>query len=481
MYIYTGIGKTTLANEICIKWAKEGFLADDFDAVILISLREVQKTPLETIIKTLFGEKNYEKLDESIGIKCLLILDGLDEMSTDQQQSEFFTDLMKCYIFEEATILITSRPHACTKLIVDRKIEVIGFGRAEIEEFVKESLGDGAEFENFLCQLKDRSYLLSLCYVPLSLVMIVDIFFKSKQSTLPSTLTKLYQYFIVMILQRQRHIKKSIRSEEALSSTEAQMFTMLEGIPRETVKMVCALSQLAYHSFFGWCDEKDYKSWGKERDPKIIFTVEDLKQYGFQVTDDFDGFGLLKATYIHEEVVGDSCTYNFVHLSIQECLCGLYIATLPAEEQLQIYKKHRYHDAYHNMFALYSGVTQLSCKEVLEEVFIDLTEWGRSPASARRLVYESQSGPPQSASSFIFENSMVPFLPYDILCISYVLSYYPVTKLNVEYSHLDDKQIELLANNYKSNEALKILDLNNNDLTSEGMKHVIKIITSESL
>ena len=480
MYIYTGIGKTTLANEICIKWAKEGFLADDFDAVILISLRDLQKTSLEEMIEILFGEEDYKKLKESIGKKCLIILEGLDEMSTDQQKSVFFTRLMKCYIFEEATVLITSRPHACTKLIVDRKIEVIGFGKAEIEEFAKESLGDGAEFKNFLCQLKDRPYLLSLCHVPLSLVMIVDIC-KSKQSALPSTLTKLYQYFIVMILQRPREIEKAIFSIAAKSSIEAQVFTMLEGIPRDTVATVCALSELAYHSFFGWCDKKDNKSWGKKRDPKIIFTVEDLEQCGFQVTNDFDGFGLLKATYIHEEVVGDSCTYNFVHLSIQECLCALYIATLPAEEQLQIYKKHRYHDAYHNMFALYSGVTQLSCEEVLEEVYIDLTQWGRSPASARRLVYESQSGPPQSASSFTFENSVVPFLPYDILCISYVLSHYPVTKLNIEYSHLDDEQIELLANYYKSNKALKILDLNNNDLTSEGMKFIMKIITSESL
>ena len=220
---------------------------------------------------------------------------------------------------------------------------------------------------------------------------------------------------------------------------------------------------------------------GQKRDPKIIFTIEDLKQCGFQVTDDFDGFGLLKATYIHDVATGDSCTYNFVHFSIQECLCALYIATLPAEEQLQIYKKHRYHNAYHNMFTFYSGVTQLSCEEVHEEVFIDLTEWGRSPALARRLVYESQSGPPQSASPFTFENSMVPFLPYDILCISYVLSHYPVTKLNLQYSHLDDEQIELLACDYKSNETLKILDLSNNNLTSKGMKHVIKITTSESL
>ena len=189
-------------------------------------------------------------------------------MSTDQQKSVFFTDLMKCYIFEEATIVITSRPHACTKLVVDRKIEVIGFGKAEIEEFAKESLGDGVEFKNFICQLKDRSYLLSLCYVPLSLVMIVDIF-KRKQSTLPLTLTKLYQYFIVMILQRPHHIEKAIYSVVISSSIEVQIFKMLEGIPREAVQTICALSELAYHSFFDWCSRKeDYKSCGKKETQK---------------------------------------------------------------------------------------------------------------------------------------------------------------------------------------------------------------------
>ena len=294
MCIHTGIGKTTLANEICTKWAEEGFLADDFYAVILIPLRSVQNTSLEKRIKKESGEKNYQKLKKSGGKKCLIILEGLDEMSPDQRDDEFFSDLMNCRIFVNVTLLITSRPYACTQLIVNRKIEVIGFGKAEIEEFAKESLSDGVELKKFLCQLEDRSYLISLCYVPLSLVMIVDIF-KDKQSALPSTLTKLYQYFIVMILLRSGYFKKITCSVAALSNTEAQVYTMLEGIPTEAVKAAYTLSKLAYHSFFGWCSGKeDYKSWGKNREPKIIFTVEDLKQCGFQVTDDFDGFGLLK-------------------------------------------------------------------------------------------------------------------------------------------------------------------------------------------
>ena len=73
-----------------------------------------------------------------------------------------------------------------------------------------------------------------------------------------------------------------------------------------------------------------------------------------------------------------------------------------------MYKKHQHQSSYHNIIALYSGVTQLSCEEVLKEVFIDLTERDHCVA-ARRFIYESQSGPPQSASPFTFHNSIVPF------------------------------------------------------------------------
>ena len=45
-----GIGKTTLANEICLRWARDGFLSEDFDAVVLIPLRCVQQRSLEEVM-----------------------------------------------------------------------------------------------------------------------------------------------------------------------------------------------------------------------------------------------------------------------------------------------------------------------------------------------------------------------------------------------------------------------------------------------
>ena len=75
-----GIGKTTLANKICLQWARDGFLADEFDAVILIPLRSVQRRSLEKVLMQHVGEEDYPKLKKSAGNRCLLILEGFDEM-----------------------------------------------------------------------------------------------------------------------------------------------------------------------------------------------------------------------------------------------------------------------------------------------------------------------------------------------------------------------------------------------------------------
>ena len=65
MYSYVGIGKTTLANEICVKWARDGFLIDDFNIIILIALRMVQQRTLEEVVKRYIGEKAYLELKDS--------------------------------------------------------------------------------------------------------------------------------------------------------------------------------------------------------------------------------------------------------------------------------------------------------------------------------------------------------------------------------------------------------------------------------
>ena len=73
-----------------MKWAKDGFLSEDFDAVILIQLRSVQQKQLEAIIMEHTGKETYELLNASAGARTLIILEGLDELSIDHQNNDTF-------------------------------------------------------------------------------------------------------------------------------------------------------------------------------------------------------------------------------------------------------------------------------------------------------------------------------------------------------------------------------------------------------
>ncbi|XP_065888346.1 NACHT, LRR and PYD domains-containing protein 3-like [Dysidea avara] len=135
-----GIGKMILANEICVKWARDGFLTEDFDVVILVPLRSVQQQSIEEVMMWHSGEEVYEQVKKSAGSRCLVILEGLDEMTAEHQENDpFLVHLLEeCTFLEEAT-MITSRSHAYEKIDAHRKVEVVGFGNKEILEFVKKS------------------------------------------------------------------------------------------------------------------------------------------------------------------------------------------------------------------------------------------------------------------------------------------------------------------------------------------------------
>ena len=481
-----GIGKTTLCHELCLRWARDGFLAEDFDVMALIPLRSVQQRSLEEVVMRHIGDNNYQLLKKSAGNRCLIILEGFDEITIDRRQNDpFLLYLIKeCTLLEEATILITSRPHACEEIDAGRRIEVVGFGNDEIREFAEKSFpNDIQSVKEFLRQLDEYPQLHSLCYIPMNLVMLVDIFHCSEKK-LPSTLTELYQLFIVMTLKRQvekENVTKksavcSIVAVRAADSVEETLCVMLRGIPKETIEIVLCLSKLAYRGFFDWNTES------KDRNPKIIFTESDLIQCDIKVTSDFDGFGLLKATPTHE-LLADINIYSFNHLTIQEFLCAVYISLQSHQEQLHLLREH-FHE-YPNVFTFVCGLTGLASSEMFQFIYSKLTSPNDPDViTAMRCINESKrsSAPHQSVSSFTLDMTGNTLLPYDCTCVSHVLSCYPVLALKMWDCHIDNKGAELLVKHdpNTTGQLLEELDLRVNDLTSEGMEHVMKIVrTSE--
>ena len=496
-----GIGKTTLANEICIQWAKDDFLVEDFDAVILIPLRSVQETSFEKVIEHYAGEENYQELKKSAGSRCLIILEGFDEISNAYRRSDQFLKhlIEECTVLEKATIIITSRPHACEEINAGRNLEVVGFGENEIKEFVQKSFPqDSQSVKEFLSQLDEYPQLHSICYIPMNLVMIVDIFCYSANK-LPSTLTELYQLFIVMTLQRQ--VKKNttetqlcsnlVMSACTIKNAENNLCVMLKGIPKETVTIVLCLSRLAYKGFFEWYCEgsKKYKN------SKIIFTDLDLLDCGINVTNDFDGFGLLKGTLTHQLPI-DINTYCFNHLTIQEFFCAVYISLLTQEEQVDLIKEH--FGEYPNVFIFVCGLTELTCNETFQLIYSKLTSgyiYRGIPdiITALRCLNESKCKQSerdcprahQSVSPFTLNISGETLLPYDCVCLSKVLSCYPVSQLIMGGCRIGNKGAELLVKHYPNknitDQLLEQLYLGYNEITSDGMVHVMKIVSTSKL
>ncbi|XP_065901022.1 NACHT, LRR and PYD domains-containing protein 3-like isoform X2 [Dysidea avara] len=482
-----GIGKTTLANEICVKWARDGFLAEDFDVVLLIPLRAVQERSVEQVmVEYIGGEEAYEQVNKSAGARCLVILEGLDEIGVKRQEKDkFLVCVVKtCTLLEQATILITSRPHACEKVKADRRVEIVGFGSHEIEEFVKHSFADSEteSVREFFMQLNDYPQIHSLCYIPINLVIIVDIFQVNKKK-LPSTLTELYQLFIVMILQR--HIEKGSEQTSRVQKpmpNECILYRTLKGIPKGVVRTVFTLSRLVYFSFFDWYSNRE-GDWSTMKDPKIIFTMEDLNQCGIEVTTDWDGYGLLKATHTHQLPI-DTITYNFVHLTIQEFLCALYLSTLSDQKQQHMLSEH--FDDYPNVFIFLCGLTRLVLSPTTSQfVYKVLQDDSRRTVVAAKCVFECQlTSQCQSTFPFVLSLHHNTLQPFDCLCVSYVLSCYPVLKLDIGLCYIGNNGAEMLgkvySSNNTSNHVLQELILYDNNLTVVGVGHVMKIVMKSS-
>ena len=478
-----GIGKTTMAHELCSRWAKDGFLAEDFDAVILIPLRSLQQGSLKDMIETQIGGENYQLLEKSAGRRCLIILEGLDEISADHRQNDpFLTSLVNEYNkLQEARVIITSRPHACEDINAGRRVEVVGFGSNEIREYVEHHFSNDIpqSAKDFLRQLDEYPQLHSLCYIPLNLVILVDVF-NCNEKKLPSTLTELYQVFIVMTMKRQvKKEMKPVSSTVAVAAAD-DVEKMLRDIPKETVGIVQCLCRLAYRGFFDWYCNKKHEYGREWKDPKIIFTESDLTQCGIEVTNNFDGFGLLKVTETHQ-LSTDINTYNFNHLTIQEFLCAVHISLLLSQqEQLCLLREH--FDDYPNVFTFVCGLTGLASSEMFQFIYSKLTSYVNDVIIAMRCINESKqsSTAHQLVSPLALNMSHYSLLPYDCLCASNILSHYPVTKLYMNCCSIGNKETEMFMKHYTNKtttcQLLEEFFLMSNKLTSEGMEHMTNIL-----
>ena len=500
-----GIGKSTLANEICLNWAmdKVGSLSMDYDLVILIRLRTVQERTLqEVMIEAVGSQAAYDELlTKCHGEKCLIILEGLDEISVDWHKKDMFYKLIKTTTYlSYANVLVTSRPHACLNLYVDvkdhvRTIEIVGFKKSHIKEYAESNLQNLNSAERFMEQVNSNPRISSLCYVPLNLKMVLECF-KYNNDTIHTNLTELYQSFIISKVNEHINQKKARIILKSDPNYINNLSSVLNDLPcvlsKEALEILFLLSKLAYNSYFHWSDKSD-------RNPKIVYTSKDLDQCNIADLRN-DACGLLKATNTMF-ATSNTPVYSFNHLSVQEYFCALYIALLPEVEQLQLLKDH-IHD-YPHMWPFYAGITKLRscsvahhlCQFLLLNKQVDsstlvycdhtMAYYGKNVkvSVALHSFYEahvlSDVCQDQLVSLFICVHYLNPL---DYMSISYLLSAAPITCLHLRNCGVGDLEAEMLfARCTDLVPTLKVVDLNNNNISHKGIKFVAMITKSTNL
>ena len=352
-----GSGKTTLVKRMCHDWANGSF-AQDSKAVIQVVLRSLPKRDdlaIEDMVLTSVANKNVaadiaQYVDRYDGDGVVFILDGFDEMSEEMRQSSIVRDILEGRLAPKASFLITSRPISAQSLypLVDRRIEVIGFGEEEVKKYVTDyfATSDSAVGEELISTLHSRPTIRNLCFVPLLLRMVC--FMASFGEALPRTMHELFEGLVILTVNR--NLEKAKRKERANSL--------------EDVKRLCPsfmkLAQLALE--------------GLKHDTLVFSDVP------FKVDEALSG--LMNCIEAQNRFGGTTRTWHILHLTLQEYFATYALSVAPEAEQISFwserllfkYSESREYslsvDRFQTMFLLYCGITGLGSKTGVQAMLI---------------------------------------------------------------------------------------------------------------
>ena len=319
-----GVGKSTLAWELCRQWPTLESLKR-FSLVVLLRLRE-EGVQSATDISDLFpcgddpglSSLVAQEVKRENGDGVLFVFDGFDEFPSELREKSLVMDIISgSKYLPKATVLVTSRPSASAQLQallqagIGKRIEVVGFSEKEILEFAYSVLGDANIFTDFSAYLKANPVVKGMMYNPLNCAIVVGVYQDTYESgkPVPHTQTQLYAKLSRCLLRR--YLK------EKGDPLATKLPDNLEDLPRDSdlYQQLVKVGELAFN--------------GKQRE-QVIFK---------QLPEGCSDLGLLvkhTALYTGEE----STTYNFFHLTLQEYMSAFYISQLPADEQRTLFSEH---------------------------------------------------------------------------------------------------------------------------------------------
>ena len=337
-----GIGKSTLAYELCHRWSN-GMALQHYHLLLLLQLRNktVQSSLLsiEKLLGCYLDKQSWKSqavqniIDKS-GSSVLIILEGYDELPDNIDGSDVFNQVIQRNL-SKATIIVTTRPSAKHKLVQNtfsftHHIEVLGFTKASKDQYISKFFMGKESLHDKFCQYIKRFPIIEGClYVPIILAITLNVFqhsFDFGVSYLPETMTELYDTLVRMLIYR--HLK-------SLHPSMNINLRSLKELPQPTLSAFHNLCKLAYDGIFN------------------------TSQLVFYHQENFETLGLMqKESQMVPSEGGDVYVYNFLHLTFQEFLAAYHVHENHEEAQ-QLFSSCNDDPKFAVMMRFLAGLTKL--------------------------------------------------------------------------------------------------------------------------
>ena len=559
-----GIGKTMFSTKILRDWASDNLISEtqksqiDINVAFLIKLRMFNSINKDLNLRELLDHSEYSTaLSEDIWNyilhnpeQVLVIFDGFDEYSGRTKINEddvpyrnseeermpvhlLLKKIVSGKILIGATVLMTTRPNAVSfigSLHFDKAVEILGFTTEQVEDYVQKFTRNGDKAETIKQHITSNLNLLAFCYIPVNCYIICSCLLQLLGNTtgftsLPTRLTEIYSIAIKMFYFS--YDDNQYRHDKA----EGQQFFLkpFKEFSSPVQEVFKRLGKIAFNGI---------------KEGRLIFESHEVK--------DLESNGLFhRLPDARERPLGERREqYCFLHLTIQEFLAAKYLVDTYSSEDLQKFvSDHIQYGAWRVVMQFVAGLldekegkptdifsdllpsktdtkeVEIKFSEDSEERSETLTCW---PADAEdkslvvmlfNCMYENKASGRKvqeklakigcNALNFSYAN----LSPLDCLALVHVLKsvegilYFDLSRnnlqslgcieiakllpgnqhnqgfcelkrLNLEYNNITDEGVKHLSTALtNTNCTLNSLDLEGNNITDEGVKHLSTALT----
>uniref|UniRef100_A0A1X7TGM4 NACHT domain-containing protein n=1 Tax=Amphimedon queenslandica TaxID=400682 RepID=A0A1X7TGM4_AMPQE len=338
-----GIGKTTLCRKLLNMWSNGPLVHQQYDLVLYCPLRN-SKIATATTLADLFEYRCYEVpmvaewFEKRNGKGLLIIFDGWDELSEQLGQSSLAASIIHRKQLDQCSVIVTSRSYASSSLLkmdtLSRHVQVIGFSKEEISTVIIQTLQKDTKLAQELIDKKrqdDKNHkpfttTQSSKDSQLAVKLINDL---KERGHLPTTLTQLYENFILQTIRRHVEIKPR-------HDIDPHTLGSLSSLPSQLAKPLQEMCQLAYTNL---------------ANTTMTFSSHQLQSLSEAVKEDYLGLMTRFTEYDEEK-------YQFLHLSIQEFLAAWWIAKHEKKTE-EVFKDHFDDDHFRMCLRFVAGLTHL--------------------------------------------------------------------------------------------------------------------------